>query len=184
MRRSCRYRRRRSHSLCRDVRGVGGCTLHRWGLCCTLEHWWAPPREAAATCVHLFSSSAFAAPGTSSRPVGPFLRPIHKEPLWKRAASWWIFSEKIFPAKILDGAKNLPGRHNLHIQWEQCRVHITNDTILAKGLQTISYICEWCRISNEDGISPHWYFEILSHLDHLAPPRTTLHHFAQLDVRS
>ena len=36
MRRSCRYRRRRSHSLCRDVRGVGGCTLHRWGLCCTL----------------------------------------------------------------------------------------------------------------------------------------------------
>ena len=30
MRRSCRYRRRRSHSLCRDVRGVGGCTLHRW----------------------------------------------------------------------------------------------------------------------------------------------------------
>ena len=30
MRRSCRYRRRRSHSLCRDVRGVGGCTLQRW----------------------------------------------------------------------------------------------------------------------------------------------------------
>ena len=96
MRRSCRYRRRRSHSLCRDVRGVGGCTLHRWGLCCTLEEVSTSKGSRCHVCTPLllFSSSAFAAPGTSSRTVGPFLRPIHKEPLWKRAASWCIFSER------------------------------------------------------------------------------------------
>ena len=57
-------------------------------------------------------------------------------------------------------------------------------------------ICEWCRTSNEDGISPQWFgiyvaFQGISGrrfwatsttLHHLAPPCTTLHHFAQLDV--
>ena len=90
MRRSCRYRRRRSHSLCRDVRGVGGCTLHRWTTLLhsgTLVSTSKGSRCHVCTPLLLFSSSAFAAPGTSSRPVGPFLPPIHKEPLWKRAAS-------------------------------------------------------------------------------------------------
>ena len=158
MRRSCRYRRRRCHSLCRDVRGVGGCTLHSWT---TLLHSGGGEHLQGKPLPRVYTSSpllllCLCSPGDLVADRGTFFA-AHSQGAAVEASSelMHIFREKIFPAKILDRAKKLPGRHNLHIQREQCGVHITNDTILAKGLQTISYICEWCRTSNEDGISPY-----------------------------
>ena len=118
MRRSCRYRRRRSHSLCRDVRGVGGCTLHRWT---TLLHSGGGEHLQGKPLPRVYTSSpllllCLCSPGDLVAACGTFFA-AHSQGAAVEARSelMHIFRENI-SSENMDRVKNLSGRHNLHIQ--------------------------------------------------------------------
>ena len=111
MRRSCRYRRRRSHSLCRDVRGVGGCTLHRWT---TLLHSGGGEHLQGKPLPRVYTSSpllllCLCSPGDQVADCGTFFA-AHSQGAAVEASSelMHIFRENIFSENI--GPRKEPSR--------------------------------------------------------------------------
>ena len=183
MRRSCRYRRRRSHSLCRDVRGVGGCTLHRWT---TLLHSGGGEHLQGKPLPRVYTSSpllllCLCSPGDLVADRGTFFA-AHSQGAAVEASSELvhIFRENISSENI--GPRKEPSRKT-QLALSMRAVQGSNNKWHHFGKRSSNHFCEWYRISNEDGISPQWYmgsvwpFKEIPAEDFEQPrlPCTTLH---------